>query len=404
MINKNIQNNSYMLHSHLNSFNLEKQRIFVRADLNVPLEKGHIKNDFRLQEIRPTLDLILKKKGKIILATHLGRPDGYDANLSTYHLVSWFAQHNYQIDFAENPDEAAIKSYEKPHHIVLLENLRFFKGEQESDDRFARLLAACADYYVNDAFGMLHRTETSITLLPKLFASTKRTIGLLIEKELKELNKIRYNPQRPFVVMLGGAKIKTKLPLIKKLLLRADTILLCPPLVFTFLKAQGKETGKSLTDEKYIDEAKNIIALAEQNNAALIFPTDYQVAEPTKNGSLSIKTIDEFMPSTFGIAIGPKSIEKYKEYLASAQTIFFNGFMGFLDRPETLQASKELVNVMQKSNAYTVIGGGDTVAAVQKLNLGHGINFLSSGGGATLSYIAGEQLPGLNIFEENNAQ
>jgi len=383
--------------SQLPNYDLKNQRVFLRADLNV-LSDGKITNDYRLKALLPTIDLILKKGGKIILATHIGRPTEYDAQLTTYHLVSWLSKNGYQIDFADSPDQAIIKSHESPHSLIMLENLRFFAGEQNGDERFAKLLAASADYYVNDAFGLIHRDDTSITLLPELFPPDERTIGLLIEKEIKELNKLINQPKKPFVLILGGAKLKTKIPLIRSLTPLVDQILLCPALVFTFLKADGKEVGKSLIDATLIDEARAIINEAMQNNTKVALPVDYQVAANSIDGPLRIVNADEFSSTDVGVSIGPKTVDQFGTIIGEAQTVFFNGVPGFLDRPETLEGVHGILNALNKSNGYTVIGGGDTVAAAFKLDATQSIDFISTGGGATLAYLAGERLPGLLPF------
>ncbi len=384
--------------SHLHSFDLKNQRIFLRADLNVLSAEGKIKNDFRLQAILPTIDLILKKGGKIILATHIDRPKKYDANLSTKHLIAWFCKQGYEIDFAENPDQATIKSNESPSAIILLENLRFFAGEQTHDERFAQLLAASADYYVNDAFGLVHRKDTSITLLPELFPFDRRTVGLLIEKELTELHKLLDKPAQPFVLILGGAKLNTKIPLLRSLISLVDTIILCPAIVFTFLKAEGEAVGKSFVEDALLDEARKILDHAEKKKVKIVLPIDYQIAHNELDGPLSYIDTDSFSENDIGISIGPKTSDLFYNYIVSAQTLFFNGLPGFIDRPETLLGAQKIFSAIGDSKGYTVVGGGDTVAAAYKLKSTNHIDFLSTGGGATLAYLVGEKLPGLEVF------
>ena len=330
------------LKSHLHSFDLKNQRVFLRADLNVISPEGKIKNDFRLQAILPTINLILKKGGKIVLATHIDRPKKYDANLSTHHLISWFCKYGYEIDFAENPDQAAIKSNESPASIILLENLRFFTGEQTHDERFAQLLAASADYYVNDAFGLLHRQDTSITLLPELFPFDRRTVGLLIEKELTGLNKLLDKPAHPFILILGGAKLNAKIPLLRSLISLVDTILLCPAIAFTFLKAEGKSVGKSFIENALLDEARDILNHAQEKKVKIVLPVDYQVARDELGGPLGYIDTDSFSENDIGISIGPRTTDLFHNYIVSAQTLFFNGLPGFIDRLETLLGAQSI--------------------------------------------------------------
>lgn len=391
-------NRYHSLRSSLPTLDIQDQRVFLRADLNIPLPKGVIIHDYRLQALLPTIDLIMHKGGKIILATHIGRPKNYEAHLSTYHLVSWFCKRGYEIDFAENPDQAVIKSNEKNNAIVLLENLRFFYGEQHQDTKFAQALAASADFYVNDAFGTVHRKDTSITILPLLFPPEKRTIGLLIQKELHGLNPLYENPKRPFVTLIGGAKIETKLPLVENLLLHTDTICLCPAIVFTFLKALGKPVGKSLVDEKQLNNARQIISQAHHLKKELLFPLDYQIAQKTFDGPLFYENADSFPADGIGISIGPKTIELWSKKIMSAQTIFFNGLMGFSEKSETLDGMQAIFQAMAGSDGYSVLAGGDTVATAQALGFQEKIDVLSTGGGATLAYLAGETMPGLEPF------
>jgi phosphoglycerate kinase len=382
----------------LDTLSFYGQRIFLRADLNIPLEQGKIIDDYRLLSLLPTIDLIAQKGGKIILATHIGRPTAYEASLSTQHLIAWFCTRGYHIDFAENPDQAIIKSREKNNAIILLENLRFFYGEQHHEKEFAHLLAASADFYVNDAFGLVHRNDTSITLLPLLFPPQKRTIGLLIEKELRNLDPLIEKPARPYIALIGGSKISTKLPLLEGLLEHVDTICLCPALVFTFLQASGEKVGKSLIDDLYRTHAQEIILRAQELKKELLFPLDYQIAKNTFDGSLSSVDANAIPSDSIGISIGPKTIEQWGIKIVQARTVFYNGLMGFIERPDTLAGARSIFHAMADSDGYSVLGGGDTVAAAQALGYGDKVDFLSTGGGATLAYIAGQKLPGLEPF------
>ncbi len=261
----------FIPHSHLQTFDLEQQRIFLRADLNVPLSNNTILNDHKLKALLPTIDLIKKKGGKIILATHIGRPRGRDASLSTEHMVPWFTKRGYAVRF--EPDLSKVAALSRNHfdEIVLLENLRFFPGEQSDDQAFAHVLFPLADYYVNDAFALLHRHDTSITLLPALFSPQKKTFGLLVEQEFKALNKLKENPPRPFVIVCGGGKVNDKLPLLQAMLATAQTFLLCPAIVFTFMKAQGHRVGKSLVDNSALQAVAAMITKAEKEGVRLVF-------------------------------------------------------------------------------------------------------------------------------------
>lgn len=388
-----------MIESKLNTADLYNKKVFLRADLNVPIKNGFILDDFKLSALKPTLDLLVSKSSIIVLGTHLGRPKGKkDNSLSTKPLADWLDNHGYTVKFAKDLQEAQeLIKQSKSSSIVMLENLRFYSGEKNYSKEFAEELYNLApDYYINDAFGAIHREDTSIALLPKLYDLKNKSVGLLIEKEINGLSRIKDNPRPPFVLIMGGAKVKSKLPLIKELLNKATSILLLPPLVFTFLKAQNKEVGKSLVEEDLVNETKKTIDKAKEKNVEILFPDDYLIAQDSISGELSYK--DALDKNSFGISIGPKTLEKYKQHIiarSNANTLFFNGTMGFLDRPETTKELKSLLQTVTQSDAYTVIGGGDSVAAVNIFGLAPAFDFISTGGGATLTYLSNQYLPGL---------
>ncbi|HLC07248.1 MAG TPA: phosphoglycerate kinase [Candidatus Babeliales bacterium] len=388
-----------MIYPKLASWNIANKRVFVRADLNVPLSDGTIMNDFRLQSILPTIDFILNHQGSIVLATHIGRPKNKEAELSTKILLPWFKEHGYTIHFVEDFTKIAgtpVVSKE----ILLLENLRFFPGEKNGDPFFAKQLASTAHYYVNDAFGVVHNDDCSVTLLPYEFPENRRSIGFLMEKELRALSTLKDNPQRPFVAIVGGGKIKDKIPLIHSLLQKVDSILVCPALCFTFLKAQSKPVGKSLVDDNMLETCKKIILQAENLNVECIFPVDYQVAYDSIDGPLSIIPAAEFPDNAVGISVGPKTVAQFSAIINQAKTVFLNCAMGFADRPETRESTKSIINAMAQSSAQTVIAGGDSVDSALSTGNHSAIDHLSVGGGAALAYLSDTLLPGLAAFEE----
>ncbi len=390
---------------HLAEWNLTNARILLRADLNVPLINGTIADDYRLRALVPTIQLIQQKGGTIILLTHLGRPKGSDPKLSTRILIPWFAAHGLTVTYAATPHDAAqILSAHKnsglPTPILLLENLRFFSGEKARDPQFAQELAALGDYYVDDAFGSLHRTDTSITLVPALFSPEKRSIGLLVEKELITLDRLRTQAQKPFVAVIGGGKVADKLPLIKGLLSKIDTLLLCPAIVFTFMKAQGKEVGKSLIDPTELAACTDLMIQAREKNVAIGMPLDYQIVRDSMTGPLSYVDVATFPANGFGISIGPKTIAAYTAILMQAKTIFFNAAMGFARRQETLTGTEALLKALAQAPGFSVIGGGDSVAIAKQLGLEQKIGYLSTGGGAMLAAISGNELPGLKALND----
>lgn len=388
-----------MIESKLNIFNVNNKRIFLRADLNVPIINGKIRDDFRLQAVKPTIDLILSKGGKLFLITHIGRPNGRDESLSTKQLIPWFENYGYQIKFASNSMKAA--ELLSLNNFVLFENIRFFPGEKGLDKNFAQELAGLADFYVEDAFATLHRDETSITLVPTFFDNDHKTIGLLVEKELENLGKLTHNPAEPFALVLGGGKVETKLPVIEHLLDKVSKILLGPALTFTFLKALGKPTGISLVENDQLAVAKHILQRASKKLVDILFPLDYQIAHGSRNGPLAVVNADHFPSDGLGVSIGPRTIDLYNKELAKAKTIFFNCAMGFADRPETLASAQQLLHTIAQSKAFCVVGGGDSVALARQTGLANDISFLSTGGGATLAFLAGKPLPGLMPFMQS---
>lgn len=372
------------------------KRVLLRADLNVPLADGTIVDDFRLQAILPTIQYLQQQNGIVILATHIGRPKKQEPELSTKLLVPWFEKHGYSVIF--EPDLTNAKNHTDPHTVVLLENMRFYSGEKEQDMAFAKQLAACAELYVNDAFALSHRTDSSVTLVPQLFAADKRAIGFLIEKELTQLNRLIITPQQPFVLIIGGGKVHDKLPLLTAMLDRVQTMLLCPAIVFTFLKAVQKPVGISLVDQEALESTRTLMQHAHQKNVTLIFPVDYQVALKSLDGPLEYVQADQMPSNALGMSLGPESIKLFSKYIANAGTIFFNAGMGFDHRPETLEGGKQLLQAVATSTAYSVVGGGSSVALARNAGLQENISFLSSGGGATLTYLANQPLPGLDAL------
>lgn len=383
------------LQSALHSWQLTGKRILVRADLNVPLEYGKIVNDYRLQQILPTIDLIKQHGGKIILMTHLGRPKKPAEKYSTKHLLTWFAQRGYLMQFASDPYDAYQKSFTDNDKILLLENLRFFAGEQSHDESFAKVLAELGNYYIDDAFGALHRTDTSITLVPRFFPRDRRSIGLLVEHEFHMLNKLLTNPKRPYDFIIGGVKIDEKIPLIHTMLDQVDRVFLCPAIVFSFLAAEDISVGKSIVDKNAFTICKDILRKAKQQHKKIYFPDDYQVAHETVHGILSIVDADKIPNNTMGISIGPKTIASWQLTLTEAKTILFNGLPGIPKRPETLAGVHAILEAMVQSDAYTVIGGGDTVAVAQQFGFINKMSFCSTGGGAMIAYLNGKPLPGI---------
>lgn len=353
----------------IQTLDLKHKRVFLRADLNTPLKNKKILQDFKLHSILPTIDHILKNGGKVILATHIGQPDAksqtnfFDENLSTKILQPWFEKNGYKIKYEIDLKKAELESKQNFSEILLLENLRFFNGEKEHNLEFAQMLATLGDIYVNDAFGACHRNNTSMTLVPELFNKKNKAFGLLIQKEIENLNKLKNNIQQPFTIVLGGNKIKDKIKLLENFITqnKVKSILL------------GGAVTNSLLNKKETDLV--------QSNVKIFLPQDF-IKVDNKN-----------------VDIGYKTIKTFEEEIGKAKTIFANGPMGIYEKKESKTGTQKILNKIANSNAFTVIGGGDIVAATFLFNLEKKINFLSTGGGATLFFLSCknplEQMPGL---------
>ncbi len=381
------------------SWECKQQPVFLRADLNVPVANGAILSDRRLTGVQPTIDALLKKEAIVILASHLGRPKDKEEHLSTRQLMRWFEKRGYDILFCNTISKAKDSvSQAKPGSIILLENLRFFPGEKKEDSNFVQELHDLADWYVLDAFGTLHRNDSSLAPLAETYPISKRSIGYLVEKELFMLNKILDNPKRPMTFILGGGKVEDKLPLIEHLLdLAVETILLCPALVFTFEMTSGGKVGKSLVDTEGMISVRRILKKADSMGTQLVFPVDYQIAHGSLNGPLSIVKANQFPQDGIGLSIGPETLKLFNDYIQKSGTIFYNGMMGLLSRPETLHGVKTLFTDISSASGFSIIAGGESGLIVDRLSLS-GIDYCSTGGGATLTYLSGKKLPGLEPF------
>jgi phosphoglycerate kinase len=374
--------------------NIEGQRVFLRADLNVSIVDGTITDDFRLESIIPTLQKLKEMKpSKIILATHIGSPIEKDENLSTKHLVSWFEKKGFSITFAENVSIATEASLHSDDSIVLLENLRFFPGETIDSKKkdFSEELFALADFYINDAFGSLHRDNASIATLPTLFSEDKIAIGPLIEKEVLALKILKEKLEQPFVLIAGGNKLSTKLSMLKTLMNsskkhRPDSILVGGRLAHAFLRAEGDHNPLFDVSAEDIEIARGIIDLAAKQKISLTIPTDHIVAD-----------VDQIKRA---VDIGMNTVQQFTEEISTAKTFFLNGPIGMYEHPEgTFGTDKICHAIAQSSATLKIVGGGDTISAIRQYKLESNFTLLSTGGGSLLAFLALENpeqdLPGL---------
>ena len=409
----------------LKTLNLNKKRIFLRADLNIPLKNDQILQDFKLEAILPTIDFILKNEGKIVLATHIGRPepgnksDLLEKSLSTKILIPWFKNRGYNIDYEPDLIMAEKKSHQNSNSILLLENLRYFVGERENSIKFAELLAATADLYVNDAFGNIHRTDTSTTLLAKQFSPTKRSFGLLIEKELKNLDQIRLNKSDNFVVVLGGIKIKDKIKMLENLMTNTDkqkarAFIIGGGIALAFLKTKGLNVGNIELDEQTLGMAEKILHNAQENDVEIILPVDQIIKDARVEASMveasivgnagvaEIVDVEKIPTSAKCIDIGPKTIKLFSQEIKKASVIFTNGTMGIYDMQGGEVGTQSILQAITDANALAIVGGGDATAATCIFGLQDKMDFLSTGGGATLKYLGcknpEQEMPGLQAM------
>jgi len=390
----------------IQDLDLRGKRVFIRVDFNVPLKEGVVTDDTRIRETLPTLKVAVEKGGRLVLASHLGRPKGgrdpkYSLKPAAKKLEELLKK---PVAFAADciGPEAETKSKAlKDGEVLVLENVRFHPEEEKNDEGFSKQLAAlCDGVFVCDAFGSAHRAHASVVGITKFVKQS--AAGLLMEKEIAYIGKAISNPTRPFVAILGGAKVSDKIEVVENLMKIADAMLIGGGMAYTFLKAQGKSIGKSLVEEDKLDLAKKILADAKQKNFKLFLPVDHVIAPEFKADAPSkIVNAGATPADQMGLDIGPKTIETYKAEIAKAKTIVWNGPMGVFEMPAFAKGTLEIAKAVAAATtegATSIIGGGDSVAAVHQSGVAKQISHISTGGGASLEYLGGRKLPGVEAL------
>ena len=391
----------------LSTIDVAGKRVFLRCDLNVPLKEGVIKDDGRIKASLPTIQLLLDKGASLVIAAHLGRPKGEaKPELSLAPVAKRLAELlGREVKFVGEVTGAAVTTAAeslKAGEILLLENIRFSAAEtsKEESERaaFAGELSQLADIYVGDGFGAVHRKHASVFDLPKLLP---HVAGTLVAAEVQVLKKLTQNPERPYGVVLGGAKVSDKLGVIENLLGKVDVLAIGGGMVFTFLKAQGKEIGTSLVEVEMLDVVKGLIATAEKNGVKLVLPTDIVVAPAfAQDATPTLVSADAIPADQMGLDIGPVSAQAFADEIVKCKTVFWNGPMGVFEFPNFAAGTKVVAQALTQVSGISVVGGGDSAAAVRALGFADSqFGYISTGGGASLEYLEGKELPGLKALE-----
>ena len=380
------------------------KRVLVRVDFNVPLdEQRRITDHTRIEASLPTIRYLVERKAKTILVSHLGRPKGVDDALRmdpvAKRLEELLHQPVRKLQDCIGPEvEAAVKAMQDGE-VILLENVRFYPQEEKNDPAFAKQLASLAEMYVNDAFGTAHRAHASTEGVTHYLSPC--VAGLLMHREIEVMGKALTNPERPFVAILGGAKVSDKIPVIENLLAKVDALLLGGGMAYTFYKAQGKEIGTSLCDDESIELCREILAKARQSKVRLELPSDVVVVPELKAEAPSaVVSADGISKEKRGVDIGPKTRERFAQVIGGAKTVIWNGPMGVFELAPFAAGTRAVAEAMALSQATTIVGGGDSAAAVEQLGYAERMTHISTGGGASLEFLEGKELPGVAALDD----
>ncbi|HYM71278.1 MAG TPA: phosphoglycerate kinase [bacterium] len=386
----------------IRDIDVKGRRVFVRVDFNVPLEGTRITDDHRIVASLPTITYLLEHGASVILASHLGRPKGPDPALRmdpvAVRLGELLGRPVRKLDDCVGPAVAAAVAAMRPGDVVLLENLRFHKEEEANDPAFAKQLASLADVYVNDAFGTAHRAHASTA---GIAAFLPAVAGLLMERELQFLGKVLERPQRPLVVIMGGAKVGDKIGVIRNLLRLAQTMLIGGGMCYTFLRASGAEIGASLCEVDRLDLARELMREAKQRGVTLVLPVDVVAAERVEAGAPTRVVDARAIPAGWaGVDIGPRTVAAFGAPISSAGTVLWNGPMGVFEIPAFAEGTRAIAKAVAESCGESIVGGGDTGAAVEEFGYAGKMTHVSTGGGASLEFMEGKTLPGVAVLQD----
>jgi phosphoglycerate kinase len=387
----------------LDALQLAGKRVFIRVDFNVPLdEQGKVSDDQRIRAALPTIQHAVAAKAKVILASHLGRPKGreekYSLEPAGERLSALIQQDVILADDCVGDGVKKLVRDMKDGQVLLLENLRFHPEEEKNDEGFCKELASLCDVWVNDAFGTAHRAHASTAGMARFVK--EKAAGFLIQRELDYLGKALATPARPFVALLGGAKVSDKIKVIENLLGKADVVCIGGAMAYTFLKAQGVPVARSRVEEDKLDLARSLLEKAKARGVAFLLPVDHVCgAEPKETSQRVVTPGKEIPDGLMGLDIGPKTLDAYRQRVLSAKTVFWNGPMGLFEQKPWAEGTFGIARAMAESQATTVVGGGDSAAAVEEAGLVARMTHVSTGGGASLEFIEGRELPGIQVLE-----
>lgn len=390
----------------LRELDVRGKRVLVRVDFNVPLRAGAVADDGRIKASLPTIEYLLKRKAKAILVSHLGRPDGrvvegLKMGPIARRLSELLNRPVQKLDDCIGAEVQKATAKMREAEVILLENVRFYKQEEENDEKFAQSLAELADVFINDAFGAAHRAHASTYGVARFLPSAA---GLLLEKEVKMLSRVTQKPKRPLLAIVGGAKLEDKIGVLKDLLNKVDGFLIGGGIAFTFLKALGHPVGRSIVAEDLIEEAKRFLKLAAEASVEVVLPIDVRIAQAldAKSRAKTVK-VDGIEEGWMGLDIGPKTIEAFKKRIPKAKTIVWAGPLGAFEIRKFASGTREIAKAVAQCKAFAVIGGGETGQAIEQFGLARAKNiYISTGGGATLEFLGGRKLPAIEVLRKNS--